>query len=107
MYHILLRVPHADKRAAERVVTASCEDFTFVRPAFLSDGAVPDRAVRVGVEDPEKGVESKAVGYGISREDVGRWIFENVLRDGGRVTMTGYWVDNHRVPGGYFTLVTT
>ncbi|GJC96223.1 Fungal specific transcription factor domain-containing protein [Colletotrichum higginsianum IMI 349063] len=85
MYHILLRVPHADKRAAERVVTASCEDFTFVRPAFLSDGAVPDRAVRVGVEDPEKGVESKAVGYGISREDVGRWIFENVLRDGGRV----------------------
>ncbi|TQN72953.1 UPF0659 protein [Colletotrichum shisoi] len=87
MYHILLRVPHADKRAAERVVAASGEDFTFVRPAFLSDGAVPDRAVRVGVEDPEKGVESKAVGYGISREDVGRWIFKNVLRDDKRIAI--------------------
>ncbi|GJC81141.1 UPF0659 protein YMR090W [Colletotrichum liriopes] len=84
MYHVLLRAPHADKRAAERRITASGEDYTFVRPALLSDGAAPGRAIRVGVEDPDKGVESKAVGYGISREDVGRWIFENVLRDGGR-----------------------
>ncbi|GKT52657.1 uncharacterized protein ColSpa_12838 [Colletotrichum spaethianum] len=84
MYHILLRAPHADKKAMEQRVAASGEDYTFVRPAFLSDGAVPERAIRVGVEDPENGVESSAVGYGISREDVGRWIFENVLRDGGR-----------------------
>ncbi|OHW98525.1 atypical short chain dehydrogenase [Colletotrichum incanum] len=84
MYHVLLRAPHADKRVTGRRIAASGEDYTFVRPAFLSDGAVPGREIRVGVEDLDKGVESKAVGYGISREDVGRWIFENVLRDGGR-----------------------
>uniref|UniRef100_L2FH28 Fungal specific transcription factor domain-containing protein n=1 Tax=Colletotrichum fructicola (strain Nara gc5) TaxID=1213859 RepID=L2FH28_COLFN len=83
MYHILLRAPHADKKVMEERLAGSGEAWTAVRPAFLSDGAAPGRTVRVGVEDPRTGVESKAVGYGISREDVGRWIFENILRDGG------------------------
>ncbi|KAF5528519.1 Monooxygenase mdpK [Colletotrichum aenigma] len=83
MYHVLLRVPHADKKVMEERLARSGEAWTAVRPAFLSDGAAPGRTVRVGVEDPRTGVESKAVGYGISREDVGRWIFENILRDGG------------------------
>ncbi|KAJ0308911.1 hypothetical protein Brms1b_009360 [Colletotrichum noveboracense] len=74
MYHVLLRAPHADKKVMEERLAGSGETWTAVRPAFL---------VRVGVEDPRTGVESKAVGYGISREDVGRWIFENILRDGG------------------------
>ncbi|KAF9878067.1 hypothetical protein CkaCkLH20_04643 [Colletotrichum karsti] len=85
MYHVLLKAPHADKKVMEERLAGSGEEWTFVRPAFLSDGADPAKRVRVGVEDPGTGVvESKAVGYGISREDVGRWIFENLLRDGGR-----------------------
>ncbi|KAF6843328.1 hypothetical protein CMUS01_02158 [Colletotrichum musicola] len=83
MYHVLLRAPHADKKVMEERLEASAEEWTVVRPAFLSDGAAPGKRIRVGVEDPRTGVESKAVGYGISREDVGRWIYENVLRTGG------------------------
>ncbi|KAF4905683.1 hypothetical protein CGCVW01_v012865 [Colletotrichum viniferum] len=83
MYHVLLRAPHADKKVMEERLAGSGEAWTAVRPAFLSDGSAPGRTVRVGVEDPRTGVESKAVGYGIPREDVGRWIFENILRDGG------------------------
>ncbi|KAL0931520.1 uncharacterized protein CTRU02_214255 [Colletotrichum truncatum] len=83
MYHILLKAPHADKKVMEEKLIASGEDWTFIRPAFLCDGAVPTRKIRVGVEDPKTGVASSAVGYGISREDVGRWIFENVLSTGG------------------------
>ncbi|WYZ39702.1 hypothetical protein EsH8_IV_000043 [Colletotrichum jinshuiense] len=83
MYHVLLKAPHADKKVMEQKLVASAEDFTFVRPAFLSDGEVPHRKIRVGIEDPKTGVQSKAVGYGISREDVGRWIFENILSTGG------------------------
>lgn len=80
-YHYGLSVPHADKKVMEERLQASDERYVAVRPSFLTDGAKPDRKVRVGVEDPEKGVEKKEVGYGISREDVGRWMYENLLND--------------------------
>ncbi|OHE96542.1 hypothetical protein CORC01_08140 [Colletotrichum orchidophilum] len=83
MYHVLLKAPHADKRVMEQRIVASDEIFTFIRPAFLSDGAQPEKRIRTGIEDPKTGVQTKAIGYGISREDVGRWIFEEIFKSGG------------------------
>ncbi|EFQ27221.1 hypothetical protein CGRA01v4_04271 [Colletotrichum graminicola] len=84
LYKGLLHVPHEDKRAMEELLFASNEAWTVVRASFLTNGKEqPSGAVRVGVEDPVKGVEQLAIGYSISREDVGRWIFENVLQKDG------------------------
>lgn len=55
-----------------------------MRPSLLVDSEKnKNKEIKVGVEDPKGGMESKAVGYTISREDVGRWMFENLVRDGG------------------------
>ncbi|KAF7538903.1 hypothetical protein G7Z17_g12533 [Cylindrodendrum hubeiense] len=78
-YHYGLSVPHADKKVMEERLLESAERWVAVRPSFLVDGGKPDRKIRVGVEDLNKGVEKKEVGYTISREDVGRWMYENLL----------------------------
>ncbi|KAK7749966.1 hypothetical protein SLS62_008075 [Diatrype stigma] len=94
LYHVGLRAPHADKRLMEDGLAASGEAFTIVRPSLLfdgggsgggdPDGTDTDTLIRVGVEDPGLGVlESKAVGYRISREDVGKWIARNLVLDEG------------------------
>ncbi|KAK1963496.1 hypothetical protein LY78DRAFT_683251 [Colletotrichum sublineola] len=84
LYKGLLHVPHEDKRAMEELLFASNEAWTVVRASLLTNGKEqPPGAVRVGLEDPSKGVEQLAIGYTISREDVGRWIFENVLQKDG------------------------
>ena len=70
LYHVLLKVPHADKRAMEDSLAASGEDYTIVRASLLVDGET-ERPIRVGVEDMETGLESKAIGYAISRKDTG------------------------------------
>jgi len=83
LYHVLLKDPHKDKAALERGVIASGERWTIVRPSLLTDGGENPGGVRVGVEDPVgRTVESKAVGYTVSREDVGKWIFENLVEEG-------------------------
>lgn len=84
MYHIMLKVPHVDKKIMEDTLISSGERFVVVRPSLLQDSAKPERKIRVGVEDPGKGVESREVGYVISREDVGRWMFEELVRGGGK-----------------------
>jgi hypothetical protein len=99
MYHILLKVPHADKNVMEERLVASGEEFVFVRPSFLKDGET-DKIVRVGVEDPVKGMEGgslkEAMGYVISREDVGKWMFQHLLKAGegkqysGKAVMISY-----------------
>lgn len=54
--------------------------FVGIRPSFLTNSdAKGVSGVKVGVEDA-KGVESLAVGYTVAREDVGNWIFEEVLK---------------------------
>ncbi|KAK7420324.1 hypothetical protein QQZ08_010457 [Neonectria magnoliae] len=78
-YHYGLAVPHADKKVLEERLVECPERWVAVRPSLLVDGAKPDRKIRVGVEDPHKGVEKKEVGYTISREDVGRWMYQNLL----------------------------
>ena len=87
MYHYMLKEAHADKRAMETLLVESGEAFVIVRPSLLKDG--PDseagktkskKPIRVGVEDPKAGrLESKKVGYVITRDDVGRWMFEETL----------------------------
>ncbi|KAI5457602.1 hypothetical protein BGZ63DRAFT_62930 [Mariannaea sp. PMI_226] len=80
LYHMGLKIPHADKRAMEDHLIVSGERYTIVRPSFLVEDK-PGRKIRVGVEDPRHGFESKAVGYFISREAVGRWMYENLIED--------------------------
>lgn len=85
----MLKEPHADKRAMETLLIESGEAFVIVRPTLLKDGSDTEdgktevkKPIRVGVEDPKaKTLESKEVGYVITRDDVGRWIFEETLTD--------------------------
>ena len=78
LYHILLKVPHEDKVIMEDRIVASQEAYTIVRASLLTNGE-SSKEIRVGIEDPKKGVESKAIGYTISREDTGKWIAENLV----------------------------
>ncbi|KAJ4854650.1 NAD(P)H-binding domain-containing protein [Trichoderma breve] len=80
LYYYLLYSPHEDKKAMEQLIVGSDEDFTIVRSSWMLDGAT-NKAVRVGVEDPKNGRESDAIGYSITREDVGKWIFENLVQN--------------------------
>ncbi|CAM1509843.1 Fc.00g001780.m01.CDS01 [Cosmosporella sp. VM-42] len=84
MYSFMLKMPHEDKKVMEKTLVASPERWVMVRPSFLCDGEKPERKIRVGVEDPAKGVERSEVGYVISREDVGRWMFEELLNKDAR-----------------------
>ncbi|WYZ33778.1 hypothetical protein EsH8_I_000054 [Colletotrichum jinshuiense] len=85
IYKGLLHTPHEDKRAMEELMIVSGEAWTVLRASFLTNGnEQPEGAVRVGIEDPVKGVEELAIGYSISREDVGKWIFENILQKDGK-----------------------
>lgn len=77
-YRYALHAPHEDKRVAEKRLFASGERFVVVRPSLLTDGEKADKRIRVHVEGPA-GIEAKEVGYFISRQDVGRWMYDNVL----------------------------
>jgi hypothetical protein len=68
LYHIMLKVPHEDKVIMEDRLVASQEAYTIVRASLLTDGE-STKEIRVGIEDPKTGRESKAIGYSISRED--------------------------------------
>lgn len=83
MYKWMLSTPHADKEVMEKQLVASGERVVMIRPSFLLEEskAKPDKKIRVGVEDPAKGIHAKEVGYAISRDDVGRWVYENLLRE--------------------------
>ncbi|MCJ1255272.1 hypothetical protein MMC24_003088 [Lignoscripta atroalba] len=102
LYHLGLRVPHADKRIMEETVVDSgsshpnggekpqvFDGYTIVRPSFLTNGkACGPELVRVGSE------QKPAVGYTISRNDIGKWIFDEVVAgdrkkwSGEKVTLT-------------------
>ncbi|KAK3296502.1 uncharacterized protein B0H64DRAFT_171335 [Chaetomium fimeti] len=89
LYRALLHTPHADKKAMEGLAVAAGKagevEWTFVRGSLYTNGPETEGLVRVGVEDPVKGVvEKEAMGYTISREDVGKWVFEECLEGDGR-----------------------
>lgn len=78
LYNVMLRTPHADKKDMEDQLVGSGEDFTIVQPSLLVNGA-SEKPVRVGIEDPKKGTEVRAIGYTISREDCGKWFAESLV----------------------------
>lgn len=102
LYHWLLAVPHADKKAMEVALSNDVKSsspaiggFVGIRPSLLMNGDAKGVAgVRVGVEGA-KDVESLAVGYTVAREDVGIWIFEEVLK--GEKGLRGGKYENHFV----------
>ncbi|KAL4889546.1 hypothetical protein BDV59DRAFT_205216 [Aspergillus ambiguus] len=90
LYWLVLEAPHADKKVMEAVVRGELEGAdgenedegarrgiraaVIVRPSLLTDGeALGAEKVRVGSED------EPAVGYTISRRDVGAWVFREVV----------------------------
>ncbi|KAI0509642.1 hypothetical protein F5B22DRAFT_616333 [Xylaria bambusicola] len=79
LYHIMLKVPHADKIIMEERLVSSGEDFTIVRPSFMASEIETTKKVNVGIEDPIIGRESAAIGYTISKSDAGRWVAENLI----------------------------
>lgn len=86
-YTWLLHGPHMDKKGMEELLWADGKKggeerrtggFVIVRPTILTD------AEEQGQEVVRWGGESNpAVGYTIGRKDVGRWIFERVVKGEG------------------------
>ncbi|CUS12745.1 unnamed protein product, partial [Tuber aestivum] len=89
----ILKIPHEDKVKMEGVVTGAEEGLVrwiVARAGLLTDGPAGG-AVRAGYAGRIRNgsgkwgdVQGVAVGYRISRGDVGRWLFEEVIgQDGG------------------------
>ena len=92
LYHWILSVPHKDKKQMEALLLTemakpaderAIKNFILIRPSLLTDGVRLGTAkVRVGQESIE--AVKPAVGYKISREDVGGWVFDELVHgDGG------------------------
>ncbi|KAI1323305.1 hypothetical protein F5Y16DRAFT_403607 [Xylariaceae sp. FL0255] len=79
LYHVMLKVPHADKIIMEDRLVESGEAFTIIRGSFMVSDAETNKEIRVGIEDPQTGRESKAIGYFISKSDAGRWMAEHLV----------------------------
>ena len=78
LYHWFLANPHRDKKNMEKAIVEQTNHFTIVRPSLLTNGkARRGKKIRVGTE------EKPAVGYTISREDVGLWVFEHLVKGDG------------------------
>ena len=89
VYKLLIRTPLADKKKMEAVAQKSGNRWCIVRASHLTDGESKGlEKVRVGVEVPDASgkvdVEKKEIGYTIRREDVGLWIFEELVKAGGK-----------------------
>lgn len=89
LYYVLLSVPHKDKKTMEDVVIEAgmrrdegskiISGYTIVRASLLNNKVPSDeRKIRSGTE------KEPAVGYVISRNDVGKWIFEEVIKEEGK-----------------------
>jgi hypothetical protein len=95
LYHWTLAVPHEDKKKTEALVLADrgrhTRDFVIVRPTLLMNGNTKGlQAVKYGWEWAGQEMERNGVkepgpmlGYGISRKDVGLFIYRKVMVEGG------------------------
>lgn len=92
LYHWLLPIPHKDKKMMEKLLveelkggedtsSSAIENFVAVRPSLLTNGRpLGFGAIRAGVDSQGK-FDNSAIGYTISRADVGGWIFEVLVED--------------------------
>lgn len=85
LYHLMLANPHKDKRNMEAAVIEHAEStesaisgYVLIRPSLLTNGvAQGGQKVKIGSDaEPQ-------VGYTVSRNDVGLWMFENLLQGDG------------------------
>jgi hypothetical protein len=77
----MIKVPHADKVILEDLMIGSTEAYTIIRPTLLHDGT-STKPVRVGIEDMVANkVEKRDIGLRISREAVGKWMFDNLVEE--------------------------
>ena len=95
LYQWTLHVPHEDKRKAEQLLLnddgVHVRDCVVVRPTLLTDAAPRGVGnIRVGWEWKSKDVERRGVrepgpqlGWTIGRKDVGAFVFEKVVSEGG------------------------
>lgn len=85
LYHWLLAALHADKKVMERLIEKAQADavikgYIIVGPSLLIDGRRQGLSkVKIGWENEDPAGKGAAVGYGVSREDVGGFIFEEVV----------------------------
>jgi hypothetical protein len=103
LYHQMLTIPHKDKKNMEVLYRKNMSEpdsskrlfrnIIGVRPTLLTGGASVNESI--GLDKIRVGREQKpAVGYTIRKADVGRWIFENVIKndaqgwEGEMVTLT-------------------
>ena len=90
LYHVVLHTPHIDKRKMENsgIEEAQKPDsvlsgFTTVRASLLKSSPAKGRAkVRVGWVTPDHDAKAPgpAIGYFVTRADVGNWIFEELVK---------------------------
>jgi nucleoside-diphosphate-sugar epimerase len=92
LYRWMLHIPHEDKKKMEKLMhhgEGKARNWVLIRPSFLVDGESKGmEKIRVSTETPgaspkEQEKESVAIGYAISREDVGLWIFEECVKVNG------------------------
>ncbi|KAG2420818.1 hypothetical protein HFD88_000432 [Aspergillus terreus] len=84
LYHWMLKAPHGDKKVMEKLIVEDTGrvlgNYVIIRPSHLTGGdgtAAGDlESIRTGVE------EAPTVGYTISREDVGRWVYKYLVTKG-------------------------
>jgi hypothetical protein len=90
LYHWALKVPHEDKRAMEQMLkTEGAREGSLLRAwivvrcsAFIGESEVGWENLKVGVEDG-KLMDRSAIGYRVSKVDVGRWIYASLVEDKG------------------------
>ena len=90
LYRWLLRGIYDDKRAMEAALVRAKPPggYVTIRPSILSDGASK------GLEVIRQGTTEQPVfGYGISREDVGLWMYENLVKVQDRSAFEGVGIN--------------
>ena len=79
LYHTLLKIPLTDKAGMERLIRDAVADgrisgFCMPRPTLFATGEARGvLKIRAGIDDKQE------IGYTISREDVGRWMYEELV----------------------------
>ena len=87
LYHVLLAIPHRDKRIYEQKIEAGVQEGLFagkvlVRASLLTNGDEQGESkLRVSWKEDGKESGKPAIGYTVSRKDVGGWIFRHAIED--------------------------